>query len=89
MALKQTMTLVNNFGEDSVFNDAYIKVQLVNCNKEHGTMRYTVQKTSDAPVLKQTELMFPVSVESRSENFIKQAYNYLKTLPEFKDASDC
>jgi hypothetical protein len=31
----------------------------------------------------------PVSVEQNSDNFIKQAYNYLKTLPEFAGATDC
>ena len=35
------------------------------------------------------EYKIPISVEQNSENFIKQAYNYLKTLPEFVGATDC
>lgn len=31
----------------------------------------------------------PVSVETNALNFIAQAYNYLKTLPEFDGAEDC
>jgi hypothetical protein len=32
---------------------------------------------------------FQPSVDEGSENFIKQAYLYLKTLPEFSGAEDC
>ncbi len=32
---------------------------------------------------------FEPSVSEGSENFIKQAYLYLKTLPEFSGAEDC
>jgi len=32
---------------------------------------------------------FQPSVSEGSENFIKQAYLYLKTLPEFSGAEDC
>lgn len=39
--------------------------------------------------LKQQMFNFIPSVEEGSENFIKQGYDYLKTLPEFDNAVDC
>ena len=35
------------------------------------------------------QYQLPVSVEFGSTNFVAQAYNYLKTLPEFAGAVDC
>ena len=35
------------------------------------------------------QYQIPVSVDANSTNFIAQAYEYLKTLPEFAGATDC
>jgi hypothetical protein len=37
----------------------------------------------------QKHYKFTASVSDGAENFIKQAYAHLKTLPEFAGATDC
>lgn len=85
MALKQTITLKNNFGLDNVFVDAYIKVESVNGTKEKVTA-YVSYKKNDA-MLQQKGFAFAPDMDG--PNFIKQAYEFMKTLPEFETAIDC
>jgi hypothetical protein len=67
---------------------AYIRVSNVAGNKEGMTAE--AQFLVDGP---QGELIkvvnFSFDLDLKGENPIKQAYHYLKTLPEFSDAEDC
>ena len=66
--------------------DCYIKVESINGNKQK--IRITVHCKGDGIVVEKFYSFTP-STDNDSENFIKQAYEYLKTLPEFADATDC
>lgn len=65
---------------------AYIKVTSVQGDKSKMTANVNFKGDTQS-FNKQYEI--PVSVESGSSNFIAQAYNHLKTLPEFSNAVDC
>jgi hypothetical protein len=66
--------------------DAYIVVYTVTGSKD--SAKITVHcRGNDIALTRFYE--FKPSVEEGSDNFIKQAYNYLKTLPEYVDAVDC
>lgn len=65
---------------------AYVKVTSVKGNKN--------QIIADVHFAGDTEqfnkqYQIPVSVELGAPNFIAQAYEHLKTLPEFSGATDC
>lgn len=85
MALKKTISLKNNFGLENTFQDAYIKVKSVNGTKESVTAY--VDYAKDTQVLVQKGFQFVPNMNG--QNFIKQAYEHLKTLNEFVDAIDC
>lgn len=85
MALKKTITLKNNFGLSNIFDDAYIKVNSVSGTKESVTAYVDFKK--DEQVLMQKGFQFAPNMEGA--NFIKQAYEHLKTLDEFDGAIDC
>jgi hypothetical protein len=66
--------------------NAYIVVHAVEGTKQQ--MRATVHFRGEGAAL--TKLYsFEPSVEDDAGNFIKQAYEHLKTLPEFEGAEDC
>lgn len=87
MALTKTIQATNNFSESSTLVDAYIKVARVIGNKE------LITATTEVLSNNQEHLYYTETYEFKPDmdgsNFIKQAYNYLKTLPEFADATDC
>jgi hypothetical protein len=87
MALKKTVSLTTNLGTIATFADAYIRVDNVNVTKN--VCRFFVQthKEKDGQVLDQKSHM--ISYEIDGVNPIKQAYESLKTLPEFAGATDC
>lgn len=76
------------YGEESVTTDPlYIKVVNVAGTKEtlSASVSFTNNQSGDVVAYKQYE--FPLDLEG--SNPIRQAYEYLKTLPEFADATDC
>lgn len=87
MALKQTISLKNNFDELSVFPDAYIKVVTIAGDKNDMHGFYGVFKDAGSKCIEKVKFQFKPSLDG--ENFIKQSYLYLKTLPEFAGAVDC
>lgn len=97
MALKKTLNIsafitMNGDGwatrkqyEDNVsFADAYIKVESVNGGKSGAFCTVTA---SDGVKTISKSYEFTPSMDGK--NFIAQAYEYLKTLPEFAGAQDC
>jgi len=86
MALKKTMTLVNNFGENTVFPGAYIKVDVSTAGKTRTSATVHVCEAAGGRVLKRSHYEFDTDLNG--PNSIKQAYQYLKTLPEFAGAED-
>jgi hypothetical protein len=88
MALKQTITLRDSFDEMREIPNAYIKVHAVSGGKEQMVADVIFFRDSaDGKRLKNAGYVFKPSLDG--DNFIKQAYNHLKTLPEFSSAQDC
>lgn len=85
MALfKKNIELVNNFQEVTVL-DATIKIDSIAGNKNKIDFRVLFLKQD---TLLETKL-YTFLPTLGGDNFIKQAYEYLKTLEEFKEAEDC
>jgi hypothetical protein len=75
-----------SIGKQKSAVNAYCKITRIEGNKEGGQV--TVECTADKyRLIKQCGVEF--SVAENAPNFIKQAYEYIKTLPEWKDATDC
>jgi len=84
MALKKDISLKDNFGVERQFAGAIIKVAEVGGTKASQTA--IVVFTNNETVLTKKTYTFDANLDG--PNFIKQAYEHLKTLPEFADAAD-
>lgn len=72
---------------DGVVRDVYIKVEAVVATKNRATAGVSFAKSSGDGLLKfPKNYSFVVSLDGK--NFIEQAYEHLKTLPEFQNARD-
>lgn len=87
MALKQNITLKNNFGDDVTFIDSYIKIEKLAGNKEQLGINVSFYKKQNEQIVDSKNYLFNPSLYGN--NFIAQAYEHLKTLPEFTGATDC
>jgi hypothetical protein len=73
---------------------AYCRIHGIQGSKQHISFQlhcYKDQASYQAGkgFLREIHYAFVPSVSDGSANFIKQAYEYLKTLPEFTGALDC
>ena len=73
-------------GDGKVVMAAYIKVANIAGDKERVNATVTF---SDTDIQFSKNYSAPVSTEDSAPNFIKQVYEYLKTLPEFENSEDC
>jgi hypothetical protein len=87
MALQLNISLQNNFDEISIFKNAYVKISRIDCDKTNGKAVTHILKEKEGKVLDSRAFEYPIKLDG--DNFIKQAYLHLKTLPEFADAVDC
>lgn len=99
MALKKTITvfgmgyihsdgLIVKTGEATVTTPPmYIKVESVSGDKTSVKVVVTFKNEATDEHFTRKEYSFAPNIDG--SNFIKQAYVYLKTLPEFEDATDC
>lgn len=74
------------FAEEKTFtlSNAYVKVLSVEGTKE--SLRAKVQIAADGKSMVKN---FNFAPNMDGDNFIRQAYKHLKTLPEFAGATDC
>lgn len=85
-----TETTITEFGVVSTkavvvnLQNAYIKIENVNGSKELVTATVTTRIGENTKTK-----FYNFAPDMNGSNYIKQAYEYLKTLPEFADASDC
>jgi hypothetical protein len=87
MALQKNIT-INYRGDIEVnIENAYIKVDRVDCNKSSMSIHKHIKRSQNEPAL--FAEIISCDYNLNGENPIKQAYLYLKTLPEFVDAIDC
>lgn len=84
--LIQTPIGIIENGEQKVLFSAYIKVISIYGDKSQLTATVNFK---DGEKSFNKEYQVSVSVETNAANFIAQAYNHLKTLPEFAGATDC
>lgn len=70
-----------------VVKDAYIKVLNVTADKSTIEIRVSVSKGADDNAVHSLQYSCPANLNGA--NFIKQAYEHLKTLQEFAGAVDC
>lgn len=88
MALKKSITALNNFQEQQTFDNAYIKVHKISGGKEGmQVVALTYKSEGSDVVIKTTKFDFVPALNG--VNFIAQAYDYMKEMPEFADAKDC
>lgn len=86
MALKKDLVITQaGFNGSLVAKDAYWKISRISGGKEG--IHITVQCLVNDKVEKEVGEHFVPALEGN--NFIQQAYAYLKTLPEFAGAVDC
>ena len=76
-------------GFSPVHAQSYVLVFSVTATKEKGVANVVFYNLDKSIVLNSQQYPFEVSVDDNAKNFIKQAYNHLKTLPEFAGAKDC
>lgn len=88
MAISKTIKLKNNFGEESTFSNAYFRVDKLEGSKHLLSITVGCYKSDELTLLYENNVLFVPDLDS-SDNFITQGYQYLKTLPEFADATDC
>lgn len=88
MALRKTFTkTIVGFDGQLVCRGTYWKV--LNVNGDKNRIEYNLGAfVGDEQVYGLIGSFVPSTDES-SSNFIKQAYEYIKTLPEFENAEDC
>lgn len=86
MALTTTLQAQTQFGTIEVPN-CYVRVSSVQVSKNESGASVVFLKTASGGVLKEMYYTFSSSLDE--PNPIKQAYLFLKTLPEFSGAVDC
>jgi heptaprenylglyceryl phosphate synthase len=88
MALKIKLTKqIAGFPEVSAMS--YCRVEKVNAIKNQASCSVTYFSEDKSQVIECVDLHFVPSVADGSKNHIAQAYDHLKTLPEFAGAEDC
>jgi len=87
MALTQSQIFTTKYKQDVTINNCYIKVSNVLATKSACTSTVLFMSNQLGEVLEERPYFFEYNITG--ENPIKQAYEYLKTLPEFANATDC
>jgi|688.fasta_scaffold10102_7 hypothetical protein len=86
MALSMTVSkMIDGFDAPAVASDAYWRITEIKGNKDG--MDVVVMAFKNGKAVSMHTSSFVVDVAG--ENFIRQAYLHLKTLPEFANAVDC
>jgi|APGre2960657404_1045060.scaffolds.fasta_scaffold07328_3 hypothetical protein len=86
MALNKIVEIVV-YGEKIILRNAYVKIDRVNGNKTQVQAKYVVYSNKDGEIVEEKYCDFTPDMDGA--NFIKQAYEHLKTMPEFAGATDC
>lgn len=91
MALKVDNMNLNN---GLVLENCYVKVESVSGTKEDLSFNMKIFVNEQARVnnkswIDERQYNFTPDIGEDSENFIKQSYEYLKSLDDFKNSIDC
>ena len=90
MALSKTFTETKQHFDGALqAADAYWKVEQVIVSKTHGIAVVSVSKEVDGMRHQLASQQFTFTPSLTRSNFIAQAYDHLKNMPEFAGAVDC
>lgn len=90
MALSKNVTFTPpGFDTPAQINNAYIRVDTVSGSKSRVTAYVVIGKKESDNCVNAQSLIYSFVPNLDGGNFIKQAYEHLKTLPEFTGAIDC
>lgn len=85
----EQLSQLNDFNKVFLIENVYCKINNINGSKENIEISVDVYKDKEIKLLiERKTYSFIPSLDSPC-NFIKQGYDYLKTLDEYKDAVDC
>lgn len=94
MALKKTITLKNNFGTETTIPDAYIRVDALIIKRKHPATgerlvetSVSISKDEKSSPLEQRGHFFALDLSG--VNPLEQAYRFLRTMPDYENATDC
>ena len=87
MALIKNIVLKDNFNDDKQFVNAYVKIDSLSGNIKVMNITINTYREKDGQQINCQQLFFIPDLNGK--NFFAQAYDYLKTLPEFAGATDC
>lgn len=76
------------YGRRIIIDSAYIVINQLDWNKACTKILVFIFDSKDKENIIETK-NYDFSPALEGENFVKQAYEHLKTLDEFKDAQDC
>ena len=86
MALSKKVT-INVHGTAVDFPNAYCKITAITGNKEAVTATIGTLSKQDGELITSTSFQFAPALDEK--NFIAQAYDAAKKLPDFESATDC
>jgi hypothetical protein len=90
MALKKTYTQTQApFNGALEIANAYWRVEQVTATKNEAQCVVTVNNQDGDNVVQVANKRYSFAPDLAGKNFIAQAYDHLKTLPEFAGAIDC
>ena len=90
MAIKKTISFTpDGFSTPATLQDAYCKVVQINGDKTKITFDVVCFNKTDDSIIPAVKKQYSFAPDINGVNFIAQAYNHLKTLPEFAGATDC
>jgi hypothetical protein len=84
MALKKQIII----GE-KVFPNAYVRVVSATVSKITSLAKVVIYENEAGQPIETKELGFVSNIDDVAPNALKQAYEHVKKLPEFADATDC
>ena len=77
------------FGKIVPFDSVYIRIEKIYGDKQNLNITVNVYDSEKKNIIETNDYWFTPDVNDTSENFIKQGYEYLKTLPKYADVTDC
>lgn len=90
MALKKTFTQTQApFSGALEIASAYWRVEQVIATKNEAQCVVTINKQDGDNLIQVSNKRYSFAPNLEGKNFIAQAYDHLKTLPEFSGATDC
>ena len=90
LSAEQVKDFNTSIEKQFILESTYCKITLLNGNKDNLEIILSIYKDAEKQVIIENKSYFFVpNIEVGAENFIKQGYEYLKTLPEYAYAIDC